>query len=360
MKKVFSLILALWTSLAFAQEYKVFHTSVCYDMLSSFDKLEEIISQPFFANTLAKDSLFIKEVRTINQHVRPSNICNLYASLPSDKDDVSACLHFFSTLKQEDIPTKFRGKYVESIYGVMPEILRSLEKLIVAGYPNYWQQDIYPKIKKQIDGYTFEEGILDKIHYELLRMAGDNTLGNDYAKIYILDIDNAFSLNDETFCCTPILLNKEIAKKYHVNFIHVYIHENLHRLHLSQQLVQKLENLYQTDEFYRTNEEVARKYGEGKNEAFIVAAETYISKRLGLRSDEEIYKELTEYVDGSLVLSPIVYLYIDQKPKNQSFDTFLVNLFNTKKIEANLIQKQYTEAIEKLKNDLLRVQKATL
>ena len=53
----------------------------------------------------------------------------------------------------------------------------------------------------------------------------------------------------------------------------VYIHENLHRLSLSGELLDMLQTLYDNDDFYRTHEDRARAYGEGGNEAFVVAAE---------------------------------------------------------------------------------------
>ncbi|WP_373820602.1 hypothetical protein [Porphyromonas loveana] len=351
MKKFITLIVAFFNTMAFGQTHEVFHTSLCYDMLSSFNKYEDIIKSPYFESTLAKDTVFINDIEIINKKVRPSNICNLYASLPTDKDDASKCYDFFTSLKQEDIPEKFNGQYVNNIFSVMPEILRVLQKLIDANYPKYWFEQVYPILKDEINGYQFEEGILDKIHTELEKMAGNTSLGEQYPKIYILDIDNAFSLNDETFCCTPILLNKEIAKQYRINFIQVYIHENLHRLYLSKSLIDKLDELYENDSFYRKNEDVAQKHGEGKNEAFIVAAETYISRKLGLKTDREVYQEFDEYVEGSLVLSPIIYQYISNKKGKDSFNDFLLNLFEKKYIKAGSVEKQYNEIMRKLKNN---------
>lgn len=337
---------------AIIQDYKVFHTSICYDMLSSFDKYEKLTAHPFFENTLAKDSSFIRDVIIINQKIRPSNICNLYASLPSDKDDVIECYRFFETIEKEDIPEKFKGNYIENIFSVKPQILNVLQKLILANYQKYWREHVYPGLQQNIDNFNFEEGILDKIHRELIKMAGNESLNEEYSKIYILNIDNAFSLNDETFCCTPVLLDKEMAKKYRINFIQVYIHENLHRLNISTNLMAKLDELFENDDFYRKNENIARNHGEGKNEAFIVAAETYISKKLKLKTDREVYQEFKEYVEGSLVLSPIIYNYLYKKPENQSFNSFLINLFERKKIRAGNIEKQYDKIMENLKNKI--------
>ncbi|WP_373815426.1 hypothetical protein, partial [Porphyromonas loveana] len=140
-------------------------------------------------------------------------------------------------------------------------------------------------------------------------------------------------------------------KQYRINFIQVYIHENLHRLYLSKSLIDKLDELYENDSFYRKNEDVAQKHGEGKNEAFIVAAETYISRKLGLKTDREVYQEFDEYVEGSLVLSPIIYQYISNKKGKDSFNDFLLNLFEKKYIKAGSVEKQYNEIMRKLKNN---------
>jgi len=320
-------------------------------MLSSFDSYEKLISNPFFKNTLARDSNFIADIKSINQKVRPSNICNFYASLPSDKTNTKECYLFLKSLRKEDIPDEFMGQYVENIFSVMPQILNVVEKLIDADYQKYWEEQVYPMLKRNIDSFTFEEGILDKIHEELIKMSGNGNLSDEYPKIFILDIDNAFSLNDETFCCTPVLLDKETAKKYRINFIQVYIHENLHRLHLSKTLIQELEKLYEEDDFYRKNENVARNYGEGLNEAFVVAAETHISQKLGLRTDYDVYTEFKEYVGGSLVLAPIVYSFLSLKDDKQPFDSFLLNLFETGIIKSGNIEKQYNEIMTRLKNN---------
>lgn len=351
MKKNLLFILILLSTVVFGQKHKVFHTSVCYDMLSSFDNYEELISNPFFKNTLANDLTFKTDIKSINQNVRPSNICNLYASLPSDKNNTEECFLFFKTLNKENIPEEFMGQYVENIFSVMPQILNVVEKLIDANYQKYWEEQVYPSLKRDIDSFTFEEGILDRIHKELIKMSGNGNLNDEYSKIFILNIDNAFSLNDGTFCCTSALLDKEIAKKYRIDFIQVYIHENLHRLYLSKNIMHELEKLYEEDAFYRKNENIARSYGEGINEAFIVAAETYISRKLGLKNNEDVFLEFKEYIDGSLVLAPIIYSLLPLKENKQPFDNFLLKLFETEKIKSGNIEKHYNEIMTRLQNN---------
>ncbi len=68
--------------------------------------------------------------------------------------------------------------------------------------------------------------------------------------------------------------------------MNIYIHENLHNLYLSPELMAKLGEL-DSDAFYRSKESIAQKHGEGRNEAFVVAAEVYISNRLGIRDPQK-------------------------------------------------------------------------
>ncbi|NDV95193.1 hypothetical protein D0T84_09700 [Dysgonomonas sp. 521] len=248
------------------------------------------------------------------------------------------------------IPQEFQGRYVEKIYAVKSEIIAVVNTLKDAGYEEYWKQNVRQKLEKAINNYIFDEGLLENIHKEINSLAGSMPLSNDFSKIYILDIGNAFSLNDETFCCTYFLLNKEIAKQYRIDFVQVYIHENLHRLYLSKELMTQLEFLYTTDEFYRVNESKATEHREGRNEAFIVAAETYISRKLGLKSDEDVLTEFTEYLEGSLVLSPIIYNNLQDKKKTESYNDFLLRLLKKGIIESGDIEKQYNSAMKIIKD----------
>lgn len=333
----------------YSQEYKVFHTSICYDLLCSIEQSENVLSHPVFQNTLATDSLFISKVNHINEKVRASNLCNFHSSLSTSKDNLDSCIVFFDTIKRSDIPKEYEGKYIDNIFNVLPDIKYVLKGLISAGYYDYWTDFVFPKIQNTINNYKFEEGILDKIHSELITMSGNGFLSDEYSKIYILDIGNAFSLNDETFCCTHLLLDKELAKQYSINFIQVYIHENLHRIFLSKGLMRKLDELYENNSFYCYNEDIARSHGEGKNEAFIVAAESFISHKLGLKTNEEVLVEFQEYVEGSLVLSPIIYTYLPEKNENESFNDFLLSLFEKGLISSKGLEKQYNSALEKIK-----------
>ena len=202
---------------------------------------------------------------------------------------------------------------------------------------------------KSIESYVIRNTLIDSIHCEINSLAGPEVLGNTYPKTYVLDIGNAFNLLDETFCTTYLLLDKEIAKKYRINFIQVYIHENLHRLRISPQTVHRLEALKQSDDFYRINEEKARDFNEGLNEAFVVAAESFISKRLGLKTQHDVYTEFSTYCAGTIVLAPIIYTHLKEKRFDETFDGFINRLFREKKIDSGKIMVQYELAMKSIK-----------
>lgn len=109
-----------------------------------------------------------------------------------------------------------------------------------------------------------------------------------------------------------------------------------------------LENL-KKDDFYRVNEEVASSHGEGLNEAFVVAAEVYISHKIGRRDSESVYREFKEYVDGSLVLAPIVYIHLPEKRVDETFNDFLIGLFNRGDITPGNVKAEYERAMSTLK-----------
>lgn len=329
-----------------AQE--LFHTSVCYDLLSTIDKFDNINKlDKFYTETkLINDSIFIACASTIHKTVRASNLCNIYSTSQSDKDDILQCINFFSTLQTNNVPNQFKGEWLNRIINIKEKLIIYLTSMYNAGYGTYWRNNIEPKLLKCINDYKISPMLLDSIHSEINTIAGPEPLDNDYPKMYVLDIDNAFNLLDETFCTTYLLLDKEISKKYRINFIQVYIHENLHRLRISNKTIKRLEQLKQSDEFYLVNETKAINFMEGLNEAFVVAAESYISHRLGLKTISDVYTEFVTYCEGTLVLAPIIYIHLSEKDNNETFDSFINRLFDEKKIAAGKIQEQYKKALQ--------------
>lgn len=349
MKKILIILFLFFAPNLRAEEYQLFHTSICYDLLSSIQYYETLFNEDEFGSKLKEYDNLPTLLESINDKVKASHLCNLYSILPTDKDNIDSCITFIEKYTPEILPEAERsGKYLENILSVKSEIVYVLQILKDAGYQQYWQEKILPAIQEQIDVYNVDYELLRKINNEIVILAGDTPLSEDFSKIYILNISNAFSLIDETFCCTYKLLDKELANQYRINFIQVYIHENLHRLHISKELMKRLEQLYEKDEFYRENETVARGYNEGYNEAFVVAAECYVSQKLGLKSRSDVINEFRDYVDGKLVLAPIVFVSMSMRHAEESFNNFLTRLFDEKIIEPGKIEEAYLSAMEDL------------
>lgn len=219
------------------------------------------------------------------------------------------------------------SEWIKNIIELQPELSYCLAAINEAYYSEYWDSEIKPFLQGYIDSYPVSSETLDLIHSHLKDFAGSEELSENHSNIFVMNIDNAFNLSDESFCCTSLLLDKEMEKRFRLNFINVYIHENLHRLSISEGLMNKLEELKE-DDFYRENERTAARHREGLNEAFVVAAEVYISHKMGIRDDDKVYQEFAEYVDGSLVLAPIIYVNFGRRNKNESMNDFILRLFN--------------------------------
>lgn len=98
-------------------------------------------------------------------------------------------------------------------------------------------------MKSHIDNYNLNKDLLNNINQSVAEFFLPEYPSDTQSKIYILDIENAFNLSDESFCCTPLILNPEIEKQLRLNFMNIYIHENLHNLHISPELMDKLSEL---------------------------------------------------------------------------------------------------------------------
>ena len=228
-----------------------------------------------------------------------------------------------------------------------PQISSCLSAINNAGYSEYWVSDIKPVIDGYINSYPVSEKALNAIHDAMTEFSGPEILPPTHSNIYILNIDNAFNLSDESFCCTPILLNTEFEKKFRLDFLKVYIHENLHRLSISGELMNRLDELM-ADDFYHENENVARSHNEGRNEAFVVAAEVFISHKIGRRDNRSVYNEFKEYVDGSLVLAPIIYIHLHDKQEAESLNDFILRLFDNGTIKTGYVKTAYDKAMSRL------------
>lgn len=324
----------------------VFNTSKSFDLLCVPQYIDHIKDDARFAE-LCSDSVFIAYISDVNINCSASKLCNLYSEIHGDKDDITKCLFTIQHLDSlaHDV------EWAEGILSVQPQLSYICHKLIEHGYSDYWDNTVYPKLKSHIDNYNLNKDLLNNINQSLIEFFIPESLSDLQSQIYILDIENAFNLSDESFCCTPLILNPEIEKQLRLNFMNIYIHENLHNLHISPELMEKLSEL-DCDPFYRSKEDIAQKHGEGRNEAFVVAAELFISRKLGIRDNQNVFDELSQYVDGSLVLAPIIYVNLSDRIPDESYNDFLIRLFDTGILRAGAIKDRYDKAMTAIQSEI--------
>lgn len=347
----FLLFAAPAMAIGHSRDRSLFRTSACFDLLASIQYCDKVLERTEYFGHLAGDSLFRARTAEINGHLRASNLCNFYHRFGGDKDDLRTCVGFFNRLSPTTCGSAEDTAWTETILRLQPQLAYVLTALCESGFADYWETAVRPRLEEKIDSYPIATETLEEIHRALNHMAGPQALPGEFSKIYVLDIENAFSLADESFCCTYRIIDRELERQIRLDFRHIYLHENLHRLPLSEGLLARLDELEVRDEFYRAQEAVARSHHEGRNEAFIMAAEVYLSRKLGFRDAGSVYDEFREYVGGSLVLAPIIYIHLDKKTADVSFDDFIAGLFASGKIEAGRIRKQYERAMAALKRN---------
>lgn len=67
---------------------------------------------------------------------------------------------------------------------------------------------------------------------------------------------------------------------------------------------------------------------------------------------KNVYDEFAEYVDGSLVLAPIIYVHLNEKDKKESLNDFILRLFDNGTIKAGSIKSEYQKAMNHIKSQL--------
>lgn len=328
---------------SFAQKAELFTTSKCFDFIASLQYFDKLKDHPKFSH-IATDSTFMHNLNHINREITASKLCNFYAMFTDERNDLDSCVTFFNKLNKNNDIQYSNEEWIKHIVSLQPELSQCFTMIKEADYSEYWDSQIKPELDNYIRSYPIKNELLDKIHSAMTDFSGSEGLSETHSKTYVMNIDNAFNLSDESFCCTPVLLDPKMEKQFRLDFIKVYIHENLHRLKISNELMGKLDELM-ADDFYRENEEKAREYNEGRNEAFVVAAEVFISKKIGRRDDKSVYEEFKEYIDGSLVLAPIIYTHLNEKKDNETLNDFILRLFHSGIIKIGFIKDEYDKAM---------------
>lgn len=327
---------------------EVFNTSKSFDFLCVPQYIDHIKDDIRFSE-LCCDSVFIAKIADVNSNCSASKLCNLYSEIHGDKDDITNCLFVIQHLDSLACDVE----WAKSILSVQPQLSYIFHKLVEHGYSDYWDNTIYPKLQSHINSYNLNKDLYNNINLKLIEFFSPEAMSDTPSKIYILDIENAFNLSDESFCCTPLILNPEIEKQLRLNFMNIYIHENLHNLRISSELMERLSEL-DSDTFYRSKENIAQKHGEGRNEAFIVAAEVFISHKLGIRDHQNVFDEFSQYVEGSLVLAPIIYVNLPNRIPNESYNDFLIRLFENGILKVGNIKDNYNKAMSVIQSKITK------
>ncbi|MDE6336426.1 MAG: hypothetical protein K2L34_07635 [Muribaculaceae bacterium] len=350
MRTLILIVFAINTLVIYAKENYaegLFTTSKCFDLIASLQYFDKIKDAPQFSR-LAADSVFMKHLNTINENVTASKLCNFYATFNGNRNDMDSCVLFFRDLNDNPLLESEKSGWIKNIVSLQQDLYPCLADLNTAGYSEYWESEIKPTLDKYIASYPVAEATLNEIHDAMTEISGPEGLSDTHSNIYVLNIDNAFNLADESFCCTPLLLDTEMEKRFRLDFLKVYTHENLHRLKVSDDLMKRLEEL-KADDFYKENEAIANNHREGLNEAFVVAAEVFISHNIGRRDAQSVYDEFKEYVDGSLVLAPIIYTHLDEKSNTESLNDFILRLFDNGTISVGSVKSEYEKAMQQIK-----------
>ena len=192
----------------------VFNTSKSFVLLCVPQYIDHIKDDARFAE-LCSDSIFIANITDVNSNSSASKLCNLYSEIHGDKDDITKCLFTIQHLDSlaRDV------EWAKGILSVQPQLSYICHKLVEHGYSDYWDNTVYPKLKSHIDNYNLNKDLLNNINQSLIEFFLPESLSDIQSKIYILDIENAFNLSDESFCCTPLILNPEIEKQLRLNFM---------------------------------------------------------------------------------------------------------------------------------------------
>lgn len=106
----------------------------------------------------------------------------------------------------------------------------------------------------------------------------------------------------------------------------------------------------ENDAFYKEMEDIAKGHNEGKNEAFVVAAEVFVSGKSGIRDNQSVYDEFSQYVDGSLVLAPIIYVNLPNRKPDESYNDFILRLFDEEVLKVGNIEQTYNDAMSIIKS----------
>lgn len=226
------------------------------------------------------------------------------------------------------------------------EVLSALEQ---AGYDGYWGEEIKPVVEErcremqsQLSQYSPKE-IVRNIQ-ELLGPA--YTISAEPKPIYLtyFSYSLAYHLPDDSSVHS---FKADIPIKVE-GTLSTYTHELLHNFTESEKLRAYYDGLLDNPLFSKTREILSGYWGEPPTEDLIIAAEKYLVTKMGIASSEQAFHHLYTNYGGAAMLAAIIYDYMEGEGlKGKNYEDFLIDLFQSGKIQAQTLDQQYRAVLER-------------
>jgi hypothetical protein len=279
-----------------------------------------------------------------------------YSNAASVKD-VIVCLENPESIKQSIQKAKMPEGDRSTLIGWLSHNLEKnkerlqtvLSALDYSGYDSYWNREIRPVVEErcqemqnQLSQYSPKE-IVQNVQ---------NILGPAYnitgepKPIYLTYFSYAlaYHLPDDSSvhsfkCDKP----NDIQL-----FVSTLTHELLHNFIPGEELRAYYDELSDNPLFLKTRKILLEYWGEGDTEDLISAAEKYLVVKMGIVSAEQAFYHLYTNYGGAEILAAIIYDYMDsEKLEGKNYGEFLINLFQSGKIQTRTIDQQYRAVLEK-------------
>ena len=228
-------------------------------------------------------------------------------------------------------------------------VLSSLEHL---GYDSYWNGKIEPvveerarEIQKQLSQYGPQE-----IAHNVQDLLGSAyCISSEPKPIYLTYFSYAlvYHLPDDS-SVHSFRSGRPVDIQL---FASTLTHELLHNFVPGEELRAYYDELSSSTLFSKTRE-VLYGWGEPDTEDLIVAAEKYLMTEMGIVSSEQAFHHLYTNYGGAQMLAAIIYDYMDNgELGGETYERFLIELFESGGIRAQTVDKQYCATLERRVGD---------
>ncbi len=268
-------------------------------------------------------------------------------------DEMIAELDSLESLKRRVLKAKPSDPgWIDSIFMHLEEnrvlFQQILDALKQADYDGYWQREIQPVVSRRCEEL---HGELSNYSVKKILMEINGLLGPQY------NIEHGPKPMYLTYFGYPLAYGVPDDGGVHsfrgdrpepTMFVGIFIHLLLYNYSPGGSVLEHLEQLSKS-QFYARNLEMYKHYwGGGPYKDFIVAAEKYISVKLGVVSDEKAFHHLYTNQDGTSVLGVIIYDNMStEKLEGKTYDEFLSSLFEERVIEPATLEGEYYRILEK-------------